>query len=221
MIQLVAFLGNFGKEYSDTRHNAAWLFESSLAFSDKIDWQKKFKSDFAAVDFSTAALWLKNCGLIKERKDGSLPVPDNAPSKLYFMKPLTYMNLSGDAIGGAARFYKIPAQDILVVHDEIELPIGTVSLKFGGGLGGHNGLRSAKAVLGTADFFRLRFGVGKPADGNIADYVLGSFTPDEKIILSQIFVQAANLFAKVLTCKDANTLIPEWGKRKLLASNGK
>ena len=82
-------------------------------------------------------------------------------------------------------------------------------------------LSAENLLILTADFFRLRFGVGKPADGNIADYVLGSFTPDEKIILSQIFVQAVNLFAKVLTCKDANTLIPEWGKRKLLASNGK
>ncbi|MBP5156776.1 MAG: peptidyl-tRNA hydrolase, partial [Treponema sp.] len=86
-----------------------------------------------------------------------------------------------------------------------------------GGLGGHNGLRSAKGVLGTADFWRLRFGVGKPADGNVADYVLGSFSPDERIILSQVFAQAAILFGKLLTSRDPQRLVPEWGKKKCMA----
>ena len=217
MIQLVAFLGNYGREYSGTRHNTAWLFEESLPFSDRISWSNKYKSDFCAVDFSELALWFKDCGLLKPRDDGSLPIPADAPAKVYFMKPLTYMNLSGDAIGEAARFFKIPPSDVLVVHDEIELPLGTVSFKWSGGLGGHNGLRSTKAVLGTADFWRLRFGVGKPANGNVADFVLGSFSPDEKIILSQVFPQSAGLFAKLLTARDPARLIPEWGKKKLMA----
>ena len=127
------------------------------------------------------------------------------------------MNLSGDAIGEAAHFFKIPPSDILIVHDEIELPVGTVSLKWSGGLGGHNGLRSAKAVLGTADFWRLRLGVGKPADGGVADYVLGNFTADENIILSQVFPQTAELFAKLLTSANPQKLVAEWGKKKLLA----
>lgn len=217
MIQLIAFLGNYGKEYQDTRHNAAWLFEDQLPFANKISWQNKYKSDFFQVDYEVAVQWLKESGLVKERSDGSLPIPQEAPAKLYFMKPLTYMNLSGEAIGEAARFFKIPASDVLVVHDEIELPMGTVSLKWSGGLGGHNGLRSTKAVLGTADFWRLRFGVGKPANGNIADYVLGSFTADEKIILSQVYAQTNELFAKVLTSKDPQKLIQEWGKKKVMA----
>lgn len=217
MIQLIAFLGNYGSQYENTRHNVAWLFENSLPFANKLSWQSKYKSDFCCVDYEDAARWLKDAGLIKERSDGSLPIPDEAPKKLYFMKPMTYMNLSGDAIGEAARFFKIPASDILVVHDEIELAPGIVSFKWGGGLGGHNGLRSTKAVLGTADFYRLRFGVGKPANVNVADYVLGNFTADEKIILSQVFAASHTLFAKILTAKDPQKLLAEWSKKKVMA----
>ncbi|MDD7014952.1 MAG: aminoacyl-tRNA hydrolase [Spirochaetales bacterium] len=217
MIQLITYLGNYGSEYAQTRHNTAWLFENALPFSSKISWQNKFKSDFSSVDYMDLISWLKENDLIKERSNGTLPVPENPPSKIHFMKPLTYMNLSGDAIGEAARFYKIPASDILVVHDEIELPLGTVSLKWSGGLGGHNGLRSAKNVLGTADFWRLRFGVGKPANGNVADYVLGSFTDDEKIILSQVFAKTSELFSKIVTSKDIQNLIQLWGKKKVMA----
>ena len=217
MIQLVAFLGNYGHEYAHTRHNAAWLFEESLPVSSKISWSNKYKSDFFSVDYDVYVSWLCDSGLLKTRSDGSLPVPAECPKKLYFLKPLTYMNLSGDAIGEASHFFKIPPSDILIVHDEIELPVGTVSLKWAGGLGGHNGLRSAKAVLGTADFWRLRFGVGKPANGGVADYVLGNFTADENIILSQVFPQTAGLFAKLLTSSDPQRLVAEWGKKKLLA----
>ena len=187
MIQLIAFLGNYGKEYEATRHNVAWLFEDSLVFSNRLSWSQKYKSEFVCCDYTDVVNWLCDASLLKRRSDGSLPVPEDSPKKLYFMKPLTYMNLSGDAISEAARFYKIPPEDILIVHDEIELPLGTVSLKWSGGLGAHNGLRSAKAQLGTADFWRLRFGVGKPANGNVADYVLGRFTEDERIALSQVF----------------------------------
>lgn len=216
MIQLIAFLGNYGREYENTRHNVAWCFENALPFANKFSWQSKYKSDFCAVDFPVFVEWLKEYSLIKTREDGSAVLPKDVPPRLYFMKPMTYMNLSGDAIGEAARFYKIPASDILVVHDEIELPLGTVSLKWSGGLGGHNGLRSTKAVMGTADFWRLRFGVGKPANGNVADYVLGKFTGDEMITLAQEFAMTNELFAKVLTSADPARYIQEWGKKKLI-----
>ncbi len=216
MIQLVAFLGNYGREYENTRHNVAWLFEKSLPFTNKFSWSNKYKGEFCTVDYDIFASWLKEAGLIKERKDGSLPIPEEAPKKVYFIKPLTYMNLSGEAIGEAARFFKIPASDILVVHDEIELPLGTLSLKWSGGLGGHNGLRSTKAAFGTADFWRLRFGLGKPNNGQIADYVLGNFSSDEQIILSQMFANAHILFAKIMTSKDPQNLIKEWGKKKVI-----
>ena len=132
------------------------------------------------------------------------------------MKPLTYMNLSGEAVGEAARFFKIKPENILILHDEIELPLGTVSLKWSGGLGGHNGLRSIKEHLGTADFWRLRFGVGKPVHGSVADFVLGIFSEDEKIILSQVFSQANILFSKILTSSQPEKLISEWGKKKVI-----
>ncbi len=211
MIELVAFLGNYGREYEQTRHNTAWLFEESLPYSSRFSWVNKYKSDFCSVDWEQFAAWLP------EETNIPASVAASAPKKLYFIKPLTYMNLSGEAIGEAARFFKIPPENILIVHDEIELSLGTVSLKWSGGLGGHNGLRSTKAVLGTADFWRLRFGVGKPANGGVADYVLGQFTQDERIILSQAFAQAEGLFAKLLTSRDPQRLIPEWGKKNCKA----
>ena len=220
MIQLIAFLGNYGHEYADTRHNAAWLFEDSLPFASLLSWEKKFKGEFSSIDYQTLAEWFCEAGLLKKREDGSLPIPQEVPQRIYFLKPLTYMNLSGEAISEAAHFYKIKPEEILICHDEIELPLGTLSLKWSGGLGGHNGLRSAKACLSTADFWRMRLGVGKPANGNVADYVLGSFTADEKITLSQVFVSASTLLSKVLVAKDAQRLIQEWGKKKV-APDGK
>lgn len=217
MISLVAFLGNYGREYEQTRHNTAWLFESSLPFSNKLSWQEKFKGELAVVTPAELAQWFCETKLLTSKDGGSPNVPSSAPEKIYFLKPLTYMNLSGDSIGELAHFYKIKPEEILVVHDEIELPSGTISLKWSGGLGGHNGLRSTKAALGTADFWRLRFGLGKPDGKNIADYVLGSFTPDEKITLAQMFPPAATLFAKVLLSTDPQRLVPEWGKKKVSA----
>ncbi|MGN0729702.1 aminoacyl-tRNA hydrolase [Treponema sp.] len=212
MIQLVAFLGNYGKEYSGTRHNAPWIFEEQLPFASKILWQKKHKSEFACMDFSTVKSWLAEAGFIKPEQNS----PAGAPEKIFFMKPLTYMNLSGEAVGEAARFFKLKPENILIVHDEIELPLGTLSLKWSGGLGGHNGLRSIKENLGTTDFWRMRLGVGKPAHGNVADFVLGEFSADEKIILSQVFPQAEILFSKLLFSSQPEKLVNEWKKKKVI-----
>ena len=217
MISVVAFLGNYGREYENTRHNTAWQFASSLPFYSNLSWQEKFKGEVAVVETKQLAKYFQETSLLTT-KDGGVPhVPDSAPEKIYFLKPLTYMNLSGESIGELCHFYKISPDQVLVLHDELELPIGTVSLKWSGGLGGHNGLRSTKAVLGTADFWRLRFGISKPEGKNIADYVLSSFTADERIILSQVFPQAATLLAKLLLSTEPNRLIAEWGKKKLMA----
>jgi len=215
MISLVAFLGNYGREYEQTRHNVAWQFASSLPFYNKISWQEKFKGEYAAVETETLAQWIGQSGLVTTKDGGVPPVPKNAPDKIYFLKPLTYMNLSGESIGELAHFFKIAPDQVLVVHDELELPLGTVSLKWSGGLGGHNGLRSTKAVLGTADFWRLRFGLTKPQNRDIADYVLSSFLPDERPVLNAVFAESAKLFAKVLLSSDPARLIPEWGKKKI------
>ena len=216
MIELVAFLGNYGREYENTRHNVAWLFESSLPFADKLNWQNKFKGEIASCTPLELSQWACNSGLISTKDGNPVHVPDDAPAHIYFLKPLTYMNLSGDSIIEAANFYKIKPENILVVHDELELAPGFVSLKWSGGLGGHNGLRSTKAVLNTPDFYRIRFGIGRPDHKDIASYVLSSFTADEKIILSQVFAQSAVMFTKALLSKDPKQLIGEWGKKNLI-----
>ena len=216
MIKLVAFLGNYGKEYKKTRHNVAWQFQASLAFANKLSWQSKFKGNYAAIEPDHLAQWCAETGILA-KKDGSPVIIPEEMSRIYFLKPETYMNLSGESIIELANFYKIKPEETLIVHDELELPMGTVSFKWSGGLGGHNGLRSTKQVFGTADFWRLRFGLTKPTDRDIAAYVLGKFTEDQEIILSQIFPQTATLLAKVLFSKTPEKFLQEWGKKKLAA----
>lgn len=210
LISLVAFLGNYGSEYSKTRHNVAWLFEESLGFSSSLNWQKKFKGQYAVLERSAVASQL-------EKLTGKTINGEKANTgKIYFLKPETYMNLSGESIIELAQFFKIKPEEILVVHDELELAPGFVSLKWSGGLGGHNGLRSAKACLGTADFWRLRFGIGRPNHSDIAGYVLSAFTADEQIILAQVFAQTEELFCKVL-CAEPDKYLEEWSKKKVNA----
>lgn len=217
MIQLVAFLGNYGREYEKTRHNTAWQFADSLPFADKLSWQSKFKGMYAVTDPSRISEWAMQYKLFTKKDGSAAPVPADAPDKIYFLKPQTFMNLSGDSIIELVNFFKLKPENVLVVHDELELPLGTVSLKWAGGLGGHNGLRSTNTALGTPDFWRLRFGITKPVNRDIADYVLSAFTADERITLSQVFPQAASLFMQVLLSSDPKRLIPEWGKKKLSA----
>ncbi|MDE5899255.1 MAG: aminoacyl-tRNA hydrolase [Treponemataceae bacterium] len=216
MIRLVAFLGNYGREYERTRHNAAWQFADALPFAGRLGWQEKFHGSYAAAERAALREAFVECGLLPA-SGGGLPRSADGAERVFFLKPETYMNLSGQSVGALADFFKIAPEEILVVHDELELPLGTVGLKWSGGLGGHNGLRSVKASLGTADFWRLRFGISKPSGADIAEYVLSPFLPDERIVLSQVFPQAAALLAKALVSADAARLLPEWRKKKLSA----
>lgn len=215
MIQLVVFLGNYGSEYSKTRHNVAWQFLDSLPFSSRFSWQQKFKGEF--LSFSREELSSLFCeSKILCAKDGSpVKVSDNVPPKVYFLKPLTYMNNSGLSAIELASFFKIKPEEILVVHDELEMALGFVSLKFSGGLGGHNGLRSMKSVFNTPDFWRLRFGLSKPSGVDIADYVLSPFSQDERIVLDSVFTQTHNLFAEILLSSSPEKLLQNWSKKKL------
>lgn len=215
MIQLVVFLGNYGSEYVKTRHNVAWQFLDSLPFSSRFSWQQKFKGEF--LSFSREELSSLFCeSKILCAKDGSpVKVSDNAPPKVYFLKPLTYMNNSGLSAIELASFFKIKPEEILVVHDELEMALGFVSLKFSGGLGGHNGLRSMKSVFNTPDFWRLRFGLSKPSGVDIADYVLSPFSQDERIVLDSVFTQTHNLFAEILLSSTPEKLLQNWSKKKL------
>ena len=219
MIKLAVFLGNYGKEYEKTRHNVAWYFEDSLPFADKLKWQSKFKGEIASVtpgELADFACETKICS----KKDGTpVAVPQEAPDRIFFLKPMTYMNLSGESIIEAANFYKIKPEEIMVVHDELELALGFVSLKWSGGLGGHNGLRSTKLVLNTPDFWRLRFGIGRPNNDKIgvADWVLSRFTAEQQEIMQSVFSQAKVLFVKALLSKKTQDLVQNWGKKNLIS----
>lgn len=218
MIKLVAFLGNYGKEYEKTRHNVSWYFEDSLPFANKLSWQSKFKGEIASFTPAELAQWACDTKICSKKDGSPVLVPEEAPAHLYFLKPMTYMNLSGDSIIEVANFYKIKPEEILVVHDELELEPGFVSWKWSGGLGGHNGLRSTKAVLNTPDFFRLRFGIGRPSIENIgvADWVLSKFTPEQQEIMQNVFSQTNLLLVKALLSKEPKDFVQNWGKKKLI-----
>lgn len=218
MIKLVAFLGNYGKEYEKTRHNVSWYFEDSLPFAGKLSWQNKFKGEIASFTPQELSQWACDTKICSKKDGSPVLVPEEAPSHIYFLKPLTYMNLSGDSIIEVTNFYKIQPSEIMVVHDELELEPGFVSLKWSGGLGGHNGLRSTKAVLNTPDFFRLRFGIGRPDNDNIgvADWVLSRFTAEQQELMQNVFSQTNLLLVKVLLSKEPKDLVQGWSKKKLI-----
>ena len=151
---LVAGLGNPGREYEQTRHNVGWLVADELARRHGGSFRSKFS------------------GRVTEVRLGDL--------RLALLKPETYMNESGRSVGAAARFYKVPSEQTLLVHDDVDLEEGRLQARLGGGLAGHNGLRSIAQHLGTNDFLRLRIGVGRPGRGDprpVADYVLSPFEP--------------------------------------------
>jgi PTH1 family peptidyl-tRNA hydrolase len=153
---LVVGLGNPGREYARNRHNAGWLVVDELARRHAGSWKAKFSGQLAEI-----------------RVEGH---------KLALLKPETYMNESGRSVGSAAKFFKVEPDAVLIVHDEGDFDLGRLELKFGGGLGGHNGLRSIAQHLKTQDFLRLRIGVGRPERGDprpLADYVLSDFEPHD------------------------------------------
>jgi peptidyl-tRNA hydrolase, PTH1 family len=155
---LVAGLGNPGREYERTRHNAGWLVLDELARRHGGSWRSKFSASLAEVRLGDLRLGL--------------------------LKPETYMNESGRAVGAAVRFFKVPAEQVLVVHDDVDLEPGRLQARRGGGLAGHNGLRSLAQHLGTQEFLRLRIGVGRPGRGDprsVSDWVLSPFEPDEDL----------------------------------------
>jgi peptidyl-tRNA hydrolase, PTH1 family len=152
---LVAGLGNPGREYERTRHNVGWLVADELARRHGGSFRGKFSGQLAETRLDDLRLAL--------------------------LKPETYMNESGRSIGAATKFFKVDPGDLLVVHDDVDLEPGRIQARLGGGLAGHNGLRSIAQAIGTNDFLRLRIGVGRPGRGDqrsVADYVLGNFEPE-------------------------------------------
>lgn len=146
-LRLVIGLGNPGAEYAETRHNAGFWFCERLAADLGANFAKESRYHGWVANAREAGVWL--------------------------LMPATYMNESGRAVQALAHFYRITPAEMLVVHDELDLPAGRVQLRFGGGLGGHNGLKSLTAHLGTQDYWRIRVGIGHPGDRNeVVSYVL-------------------------------------------------
>jgi peptidyl-tRNA hydrolase, PTH1 family len=179
-IKAIIGLGNPGREYEATRHNAGFMVLDMMMdrlsrSSSGAAWAKKFQGQF---------------------HQGLFGFGGGSATNLYLLKPETFMNLSGQSVAELSRFYKVNASEILVVHDEVDLPFGTLRMKLGGGDGGHNGLKSIAKCLGNNGFYRLRVGVGKPDKAIAPDYttaawVLGKFMAQETAVLSDILKEAA------------------------------
>jgi PTH1 family peptidyl-tRNA hydrolase len=155
---LVAGLGNPGPGYARTRHNIGWLVVDELVGRHDGAFRTKFNGQLAELRI--------------------------AGSRVASLKPETYMNESGRSIGAAARFFKVAPTALLVVHDDVDLDEGRLQVRAGGGLAGHNGLRSISQALGTQDFLRLRIGVGRPGRGDprpVADWVLSPFADETDV----------------------------------------
>jgi PTH1 family peptidyl-tRNA hydrolase len=155
---LVSGLGNPGREYARTRHNVGWLVIDELARRQGGSFRSKFSGQLAETRLDDLRIAL--------------------------LKPETYMNESGRSLGAAARFFKVDPDALLVIHDDVDLEPGRLQARLGGGLAGHNGLRSIAQALGSKDFLRLRIGVGRPGRGDrrsVSDYVLAPFDVEEDV----------------------------------------
>jgi PTH1 family peptidyl-tRNA hydrolase len=153
---LVVGLGNPGRRYEHNRHNAGRMVVDELARRHGASFRSKFSGQLADIRLGDA--------------------------KVALLAPETYMNESGKSVAAAARFYKVPLESLLVVHDEGDFDLGRLQARMGGGLAGHNGLRSISSLLGSQEFLRLRIGVGRPGRGDprdLADFVLADFEPED------------------------------------------
>ena len=169
MIRLLVGLGNPGPEYEATRHNAGfwWVDAAARKLGAALTPQRSYFGLAARAQAATGTVWL--------------------------LQPMTYMNLSGKAVAALARFYKIAPAEILVVHDELDLLPGQAKIKLGGGHAGHNGLRDIHAQLGTADYWRLRLGIGHPGvKAEVVDYVLRKPTPEQRELIEQTIARSVD-----------------------------
>ncbi len=174
-VSLIVGLGNPGSEYEKTRHNAGFWFLDELARQHNTSFksEKKFHGEVARYKQAGEDVWL--------------------------LKPMTYMNLSGQAVQALAKFYKIKLEEILVVHDELDLSVDTARLKKGGGHGGHNGLRDIASKMGGNNFLRLRIGIGHPGDkSKVTNHVLKKASTDDQISIERSIERALNVLPLVI-----------------------
>ena len=198
-IKLIVGLGNPGEKYERTRHNAGYWWVDAIADRKRAAWKKETK-------FS-----------------GWTTRVDEGGREFHLLKPATYMNESGRSVSALMRFFKIAPEELLVVHDELDLVPGIVKLKRGGGTGGHNGLSDIGEALGTKDFWRLRVGIGHPGDRDVvADYVLDKPRRAEQDAIDPPFERSLDLLAKIAggRLQDATTWLhtsPEDEAKRLAA----
>ncbi|MFH1334441.1 MAG: aminoacyl-tRNA hydrolase [Pseudomonadota bacterium] len=174
-IQLIVGLGNPGKEYRESRHNLGMSFVQQLlnSVSAHLSHERKFHGDFGKAFFFS--------------------------HEVHVLLPTTFMNLSGQAVRAVAEFYKIPPEAMLVVHDDMDLPVGAVRLKKEGGHGGHNGLRDIIRCLGSSHFSRLRIGIGHPVSkSDVGDYVLERLSKKEQILVEDAMQKAMIVLPDVI-----------------------
>jgi PTH1 family peptidyl-tRNA hydrolase len=175
MIKLLVGLGNPGSQYDKTRHNAGFWFLDELASRSGMSFRDEGRFQGAAAKL--------------ERKGGVI----------YLLKPLTYMNRSGQSVAALTKYFKIEPEEILVAHDELDLPPGQVRLKRGGGHGGHNGLRDLISSLGSAEFFRLRLGIGHPGDrAAVVKYVLSEPSRVDEGLVHEAITKALDFLPDIL-----------------------
>jgi PTH1 family peptidyl-tRNA hydrolase len=177
-IKLIVGLGNPGREYEATRHNAGFWWVAELARLHNAN----FKAD--------------------SKFHGLIARANLHGHEAHLLKPQTFMNVSGRAVGAVAQFYKIEAAQILVVHDELDLPPGSAKLKLGGGHGGHNGLKDIIAHLGTKDFWRLRIGIGHPGDrAEVVNFVLNAPRKEEQVLIEEAMQRAQEVAPLIIEGK--------------------
>jgi PTH1 family peptidyl-tRNA hydrolase len=180
-VKLVAGLGNPGEEYISSRHNVGYITADRLAarLNSSIGAMgAKFKRKYVGV-YTVASL------------------PHGGGTGI--LKPRTFMNRSGRSVAMAVRDMGVDLRELVVVHDDVNLPFGKIRIKFGGGTGGHKGLESILSCLGTEDFVRLRIGIDRPGQKDITDYVLGKFNPAESVILeNEVFPKALDAIITIL-----------------------
>ncbi len=175
-VALIVGLGNPGPEYEETRHNAGFWFVEQVARQqgEQFRLESKFKGEITKVVIKGQQVWL--------------------------LKPNTFMNRSGQSVAALARFYKIPLENILVVHDELDLPPGTSRIKQGGGHGGHNGLRDIVAQMGGKEFMRLRVGIGHPGNSKqVSNYVLSRASADDQRLIEESLADALEVLPQVVS----------------------
>jgi PTH1 family peptidyl-tRNA hydrolase len=191
-MKLVAGLGNPGREYAGNRHNVGFMVIDALAQEAGLVFsQQKFEAEYA---------------------QGQV-----AGEKAVLLKPQTYMNLSGQSVVPALRFFKVATNDLVVVHDELDLPLGRLQVKSGGGTGGHNGLKSIAGLLGDEGFVRIRVGIGKPQvpgekRSQVVGHVLGDFAKDEQKAADEAIARAVAAVKAVLS-QGAQTAMNEFNRK--------